>query len=84
MTTIRAFTCNDLLRFNNVNLDPLTETVSSALTCSLHCSRRRQYNLPFYFQYLARWPEYFAFAEGPGGACQGYSAGTSRPALLLR
>jgi N-terminal acetyltransferase B complex catalytic subunit len=27
MTTIRRFVCDDLLRFNNVNLDPLTETV---------------------------------------------------------
>ena len=26
MTTIRRFVCDDLLRFNNVNLDPLTET----------------------------------------------------------
>jgi len=33
-----------------------------------------QYGLPFYLQYLARWPEYFYFAEGPGGACQGYGA----------
>jgi hypothetical protein len=27
MTTNRRFTCDDLLRFNNVNLDVLTETV---------------------------------------------------------
>ena len=33
-----------------------------------------QYGLTFYQQYLAKWPEYFLFAEGPGGACQGYSA----------
>ncbi|XP_033174291.1 N-alpha-acetyltransferase 20 isoform X2 [Bombus vosnesenskii] len=26
MTTLRPFTCNDLFKFNNVNLDPLTET----------------------------------------------------------
>ncbi|XP_073734564.1 N-alpha-acetyltransferase 20 isoform X5 [Callorhinus ursinus] len=26
MTTLRAFTCDDLFRFNNINLDPLTET----------------------------------------------------------
>jgi N-terminal acetyltransferase B complex catalytic subunit len=58
MTTNRRFVCDDLLRFNNVNLDVLTET----------------YGLPFYLQYLARWPEYFLFSEGPGGACQGYSA----------
>lgn len=28
MTTIRRFTCDDLFRFNNINLDALTETVS--------------------------------------------------------
>jgi hypothetical protein len=28
MTTIRRFTCDDLFRFNNINLDSLTETVS--------------------------------------------------------
>ena len=27
MTTNRRFTCDDLLRFNNVNLDVFTETV---------------------------------------------------------
>ena len=27
MTTIRRFTTDDLFRFNNVNLDELTETV---------------------------------------------------------
>jgi hypothetical protein len=27
MTTLRRFTCDDLLRFNNVNFDVLTETV---------------------------------------------------------
>jgi hypothetical protein len=30
MTTIRRFVCDDLLRFNNVNADPLTETVRRA------------------------------------------------------
>lgn len=42
MTSIRRFTCEDLLTFNNVNLDVLTET----------------YNNPFYLTYLAKWPEY--------------------------
>lgn len=28
MTEVRRFTCDDMFRFNNVNLDPLTETVS--------------------------------------------------------
>jgi ribosomal protein S18 acetylase RimI-like enzyme len=48
MTSLRRFTCNDLFTFNNVNLDALTET----------------YNLPFYLQYLAQWPEYCTVAEG--------------------
>ncbi|NWX91771.1 NAA20 acetyltransferase, partial [Nothoprocta pentlandii] len=57
MTSLRAFTCDDLFRFNNINLDPLTET----------------YGIPFYLQYLAHWPEYFIVAEAPGGELMGYS-----------
>lgn len=41
MTTLRPFKCDDLLKFNSVNLDPLTET----------------YNLAFYLMYLSRWVE---------------------------
>jgi hypothetical protein len=59
MTTLRRFTCDDLFSFNNVNLDALTET----------------YNLPFYLQYLARWPEYCQLAEGPGRQVMGYILG---------
>lgn len=59
MTTIRPFTCDDLFAFNNVNLDPLTET----------------YGLPFYLQYLAHWPEYFQVAESPSGEIMGYIMG---------
>eukprot|EP01121_Diplochlamys_sp_Union-15-3_P000917 TRINITY_DN10778_c0_g1_i1.p1 TRINITY_DN10778_c0_g1~~TRINITY_DN10778_c0_g1_i1.p1 ORF type:complete len:176 (-),score=19.09 TRINITY_DN10778_c0_g1_i1:53-580(-) len=47
MTTYRIFTCNDLLNFNNVNLDVLTET----------------YNLGFYLQYLVKWPDYNYVSE---------------------
>jgi len=61
MTTLRPFTCEDMFRFNNVNLDPLTET----------------YGLPFYMQYLARWPEYFKVAESPTGEIMGYIMGKS-------
>ena len=39
MTTLRPFCCDDLFHYNNVNLDPLTET----------------YNLAFYLMYLSRW-----------------------------
>jgi ribosomal protein S18 acetylase RimI-like enzyme len=39
MTTLRPFSCDDLFRYNNINLDPLTET----------------YNLAFYLMYMSRW-----------------------------
>ncbi|CAD7087681.1 unnamed protein product [Hermetia illucens] len=59
MTTLRPFTCDDMFKFNNVNLDPLTET----------------YGLAFYMQYLAHWPEYFQVAESPSGEIMGYIMG---------
>ncbi|XP_026285256.1 N-alpha-acetyltransferase 20 [Frankliniella occidentalis] len=59
MTTLRPFTCMDLLKFNNVNLDPLTET----------------FGLAFYMQYLAHWPEHFQVAESPSGEIMGYIMG---------
>lgn len=59
MTTIRRFTCNDLFTYNNVNLDPLTET----------------YNFSFYLTYLARWPEYCQMAVGPDNQAMGYILG---------
>ena len=59
MTTLRQFTCDDLFRFNAINLDPLTET----------------YGVGFYLQYLARWPEYFLVAESPAGDLMGYIMG---------
>lgn len=57
MCTLRPFVCNDMFKFNGVNLDPLTET----------------YGLSFYMQYLAHWPEYFQVAESPSGEIMGYS-----------
>eukprot|EP00095_Tigriopus_kingsejongensis_P001983 maker-scaffold1702_size30647-snap-gene-0.12 protein:Tk01983 transcript:maker-scaffold1702_size30647-snap-gene-0.12-mRNA-1 annotation:"unknown" len=59
MTSLRQFTCDDLFGFNNINLDPLTET----------------YGVGFYLQYLARWPEYFWVAESPSGQLMGYIMG---------
>nr|CAB3264174.1 N-alpha-acetyltransferase 20-like [Phallusia mammillata] len=59
MTLYRPFTCQDMLRFNRVNLDPLTET----------------YAIGFYLQYLAKWPEYFMVAEAPTGEMMGYIMG---------
>ena len=49
MTSTRPFHMNDLFRFNNVNLDILTET----------------FNMPFYLSYMSRWPELFTVAEAP-------------------
>lgn len=59
MTTIRRFRTDDLLRFNNINLDVLTET----------------YNMNFYFHYLARWPELCVVGESPLGKLMGYIIG---------
>jgi len=59
MTTLRPFTCDDLFRFNGINLDPLTEN----------------FGLGFYLQYLARWPEYFMVAESPSEDLMGYVMG---------
>lgn len=61
MTTTRPFACEDLFKFNNVNLDVLTET----------------YNMNFYYQYLATWPEYFLATEDPSGRMMGYIMGKS-------
>ena len=59
MTTVRRFNCDDLFRFNNINLDPLTET----------------YSLAFYLQYMAVWPEYFSVVESPDNRLMGYIMG---------
>ncbi|XP_046749594.1 N-alpha-acetyltransferase 20 isoform X2 [Diprion similis] len=59
MSILRPFTCDDMFKFNNVNLDPLTET----------------YGLSFYMQYLAHWPEYFQVAESLSGEIMGYIMG---------
>ncbi|KAL9647508.1 hypothetical protein ABK040_006868 [Willaertia magna] len=60
MTTTRRFNADDLFKFNNVNLDFYTET----------------YNIPFYFEYLAVWPEYFYSVDTPhDGTVMGYIMG---------
>jgi N-terminal acetyltransferase B complex catalytic subunit len=56
MTSLRPFTCNDLLKYNQVNTDALTET----------------YGLSFYLGYLAQWPEYFTAAETVDSEIAGY------------
>mmetsp|Transcript_17206 Transcript_17206/g.37543 ORF Transcript_17206/g.37543 Transcript_17206/m.37543 type:complete len:176 (-) Transcript_17206:131-658(-) len=59
MTTLRQFKMDDLLKFNNINLDVLTET----------------YNGSFYMAYLCRWPESFLVAESPNQELMGYVLG---------
>ena len=61
MTTTRPFKCEDLFKFNNVNLDVLTET----------------YDMRFYYQYMSTWPEYFKVQESPSGRIMGYVMGKS-------
>lgn len=89
MRTIRRFTCNDLFTFNAVNLDFYTETVRITFLeypanllglCCLQrdCKREAeclQYHIPFYLDYLARWPEYCLMAEGAHGQAMGYIIG---------
>jgi len=61
MTSFRPFTSFDLLKYNLVNTDVLTET----------------YGLSFYLSYLAQWPEYFVCAETLNEEISGYVMGKS-------
>ena len=56
MTTLRPFEMSDLFKFNNINLDSLTET----------------FNMPFYLSYHSKWPESFTVAEAPDKSLMGY------------
>jgi N-terminal acetyltransferase B complex catalytic subunit len=57
MTSYRRFEPKDLFRTGLCNLDPLTEN----------------YDVSFYLQYLAKWPELFLVAEDMNGDIVGYS-----------
>ncbi|RCH99152.1 N-terminal acetyltransferase [Rhizopus azygosporus] len=59
MSLLRRFKATDLFEFNNINLDPLTET----------------YNISFYLQYLARWPDLFSVQVSPHNNLMGYVMG---------
>jgi len=59
LSLTKRFSALDLFKFNDVNLDPLTET----------------YNLQFYFHYLSTWPEYFLSVESPSSRIMGYIMG---------
>ena len=65
MTTLRDFHLLDLLSFNKVNLDPLTET----------------YSMNFYMMYMARWPEYFRIARSVNNDIMGYSCENAQQPL---
>ncbi|KAI8608648.1 N-acetyltransferase 5-like protein [Chytriomyces sp. MP71] len=67
MSLLRRFSADDLFSFNNINLDPLTET----------------YNISFYLGYLAQWPDYFVMAESSSGASMGYIMGKAEGAREL-
>eukprot|EP00345_Euplotes_harpa_P007388 CAMPEP_0168333014 /NCGR_PEP_ID=MMETSP0213-20121227/9331_1 /TAXON_ID=151035 /ORGANISM="Euplotes harpa, Strain FSP1.4" /LENGTH=58 /DNA_ID=CAMNT_0008337209 /DNA_START=17 /DNA_END=190 /DNA_ORIENTATION=+ len=56
MTTIRAFSMFDLLKYNNINIDILTET----------------FYTNFYGQYLNKWQEYCVVVENSTSKIQGY------------
>lgn len=51
MSTIKPFKIFDMLTYNNINLDILTET----------------FNISFYGKYIAKWPEYCISIFNPIG-----------------
>jgi N-terminal acetyltransferase B complex catalytic subunit len=59
MTTIRRFKAGDLFKFNQINLDPLTET----------------YSISSYLNYLAQFPNYFQVATNSTQQLMGYVMG---------
>ncbi|XP_064428816.1 N-alpha-acetyltransferase 20 isoform X1 [Mirounga angustirostris] len=72
MTTLRAFTCDDLFRFNNmVALAFLSQIAARAnsITSMFLAGGSTE------GKYLAHWPEYFIVAEAPGGELMGYIMG---------
>ena len=56
MTTIQPFSVFDLLEYNDINLDILTET----------------YGIAFYGKYIAEWPEYCISLLNNSGTIFGY------------
>ena len=59
MATIRAMNMFDLLKYNNINLDLLTETFYTS----------------FYGKYFSTWPEYCVVSEDTVSNIQGYLLG---------
>ena len=56
MSTIKPFNIFDMLNYNNINLDILTETFS----------------VSFYGKYIIKWPEYCISIINNFGNIQGY------------
>ena len=77
MTTLRQFTCDDLFRFNGINLDPLTEMYGLSFYLQVGQLSTHGLDRVNLFQYMARWPEYFQVAESPAGDLMGYIMGKS-------
>lgn len=59
MSSIKPFSLFDMMKFNNVNLDILTETFSTS----------------FYGEYIARWNECNATVSNSNGMIEGYILG---------
>ncbi|CAK77295.1 unnamed protein product (macronuclear) [Paramecium tetraurelia] len=59
MSTIKPFQIFDILDYNNINLDILTET----------------FNVGFYGKYIAKWPEFCISIKNHFGNFQGYLLG---------
>ncbi|KAJ9665481.1 N-alpha-acetyltransferase 20 [Coniosporium apollinis] len=58
MAHVRPMRATDLFKFNQCNLDPLTET----------------YNIGFYLEYLIKWPHLCNVIEGRDGNIEGYTS----------
>ncbi|KAF5346150.1 hypothetical protein D9758_009940 [Tetrapyrgos nigripes] len=69
MSVLRPFRASDMFKFNNVNLDIWTETVT------LRNDNEMQYNIGFYLHYLSRWPDLCCVQEAPSGRMMGYVIG---------
>eukprot|EP01128_Nolandella_sp_AFSM9_P003042 TRINITY_DN13518_c0_g1_i1.p1 TRINITY_DN13518_c0_g1~~TRINITY_DN13518_c0_g1_i1.p1 ORF type:complete len:195 (-),score=35.99 TRINITY_DN13518_c0_g1_i1:45-629(-) len=67
MTSMELFGPNDLFKFNNINLDPLTAT----------------YNLDFYLGYFSKWPDYNYLLRAVDGSPIGYVMGKAETARHL-
>ncbi|TFK72730.1 N-acetyltransferase [Pluteus cervinus] len=66
MSVLRPFRASDMFKFGNINLDVWTET----------------YDLGFYLNYLAQWPDLCYVQEAPSGRMMGYVLGRAEGSSL--